>query len=31
MSDKSMSRKTYLSRNVGEYPDSLDIMGVSYL
>ncbi len=30
MSDDKLSRKTYLSRNVGEYPDQMDVMGQSY-
>ena len=30
MSDTSMSRKTYLSKNVGEYTDTIEVMGVTY-
>lgn len=30
MAEKQLSRATYLSRNVGEYPDTVEIMGVAY-
>jgi len=30
MADKELTRSTYLSRNVGEYPDTVEIMGLAY-
>ena len=31
MSDNKLSRSTYLSRNVGEYPETIEIMGQKYV
>ncbi|MCJ8328801.1 MAG: IMP cyclohydrolase [Lentisphaeria bacterium] len=30
MSENTISRSTYLTKNIGEYPDSIEIMGTSY-
>lgn len=30
MTDKSISRKSYLTQNVGDYPEALDILGAGY-
>jgi len=30
MADQKLSRSTYLSRNVGEYPDAVEVMGQHY-